>query len=240
MAAPTFVASGLGAASWSTTTSPKTASCTTSVGDVLVALASHSDVTTGTLSTPTGGTSLSWTLKNSFVGSGAPTMYLWTATATTAETFNISVAVSGTTDPWSFRYYQWASGATIGATVITSVHTTGAPSQALTTTGANSAVACLVGDTNESAVTSVTWRTINSITPTSGNGLQKDAVKVTGAATWLSAYWNDAGAVGSKTLGLTTQTGADYSMASVEILGTSSINVPSSVTYITNTPSFLS
>lgn len=235
MAAPTFVASGLGASSWSTTTSPKTASVTTSIGDVLVVFGSHSDVTSGTLSTPTGGTGLTWTLQRSFVGSGAPTMYLWTATAVAAETFNLSVAVSGSTDPWSFRFYQWGTGAVVGASVITSTHTTGAPSQALTTTVANSAVMCLIGDTNESAVTTKTWRAINSITPTVGNGLEKDGVKVTGAATFLSAYWNDAGATGSKTLGLTTQTGADYSMASIEIVGSGGGAVSATVTQVAGT-----
>lgn len=223
MAAPTFVASGLGASSWSTTTTPKTASVTTQVGDVLVVLASHGTPAT-VINTPTGGTSLSWTLQKSFTGAGAPSMYVWTATATTAETFTLSVGRAATTDAWSFRFYQFRGSGGVGASVITAAHTTGAPSQALTTTGANSAVMCLVGDFNESTVTTRTWRTINSITPTAANTLEKDAVLVSGTASWLSAYWNDAGATGSKTLGLTTQTGADYSMASIEILGASGSN----------------
>lgn len=239
MAAPTFVASYLGAASWSTTTSPKTVSVTTAVGDVLVLIASHSTPTT-TISTPTGGTSLSWTLQQSFIGAGAPSVYAWTATATTAETFTCSVARAATAAAWGFRVTRWSSSGGIGATVKTSVHTTGAPSQSITTTGANSAVVAHVSDWNESAVTPRTWRTINSVTPTSGNGMEQDAVLVAGSYSVLGAYWSDVGTAGAKTTGLTTQTGADYSMVSVEVLGASASTPPSSVTYITYMPPFLS
>lgn len=222
MAAPTLSATYL-STDWSATTTPKTLSVTTAVGDVLVLIASHSTPTT-VINTPTGGTSLSWTLKQSFTAAGAPSIYAWTATATTAETFTCSVGRAATTAAWGWRMYRFSGSGGIGATVKTAAHTTGAPSQSITTTGASSAVITHVSDWNESAVTSRTWRTINSITPTAGNGLEKDAVLVSGSYSVLGAYWNDAGTAGAKTTGLTTQTGADYSMVSVEVLGSSGSN----------------
>jgi hypothetical protein len=99
---------------------------------------------------------------------------------------------------------------------------------ALTTTGANSAVINIVGDWNAVDGASRVWRTINSITPSSGAGTEGLYLLDTGLATIYSARWTDVGAAGSKTTGLSAPTGQKYSIIAIEVLGSASSNVSAS------------
>lgn len=211
MAAPTFVAEY--ELAWNNSNSPKTISVTTAVGDVLVAFGVMENQVAG-IATPTGGTSLTWTLRQSVVVTDYTQVYVWTATATTAETFTFSVAESaGTSNFWGATVLRWSGSDGIGATAKT--NTTGAPSLALTTTQADSAIACANGDWNAVDGTSRTWRTINSSVGTEQTYF-RDAARYGVYAN----VWADVGAAGSKTTGLSAPTGQQYAIVAVEVLGT--------------------
>lgn len=210
MAPPTFVAEY--EATWNASTSPRTVSVTTAVGDVLV-LGGIAENNAKTLATPTGGTGLTWALAQSVIVTDYCATYLWTATATTAETFTCSVAATGASQHWGFNVLRWSGSDGIGASAKT--NTTGAPSLALTTTQADSAVCAFVGDWNAVDGTSRTWRTINSSTGTERTYYRDAARYATYANTWL-----DVGATGSKTTGLSAPTGQQYVIVAVEVKGT--------------------
>lgn len=216
MAAPTFVAEYETVVN--TTTSPKTVSVTTAVGDVLV-LFGVAENRLVTLGTPSGGTSLTWTSRQEVTATPTAdwcTARVWTATATTAETFTLSVTRTGDTGQfWGWICLRWSGSDGIGASAKTNV-SSGAPSLAITTTGANSAVCCANTDWNALA-TSRTWRTVNSST-----GTEQMYVNVSGRYTSYANRWNDVGAAGSKTVGLSAPTGQKYSIVAVEVLGSSS------------------
>lgn len=209
MPAPTFVAEY--ETVWNVATSPKTVSVTTAVGDVLVCFGLVEN-NSSTLGTPTGGTSLTWTLRQSISITDYCAAYVWTATATTAETFTLSVTRSGGGAAWwGLNCLRWSGSDGVGATNKTNV-ASGAPSLSLTTTGANSAVATGVGDWNAADGTTRTWR----------NGETEQTYFRDSAH--YSAYvgrWNDSSAAGAKTLGLSAPTGQKYSILAVEVLGTS-------------------
>lgn len=216
MAAPTFVAE-YEVSSWSTTTSPKTVSVTTAVGDVLVLIGLEEN-RLGVLATPTGGTGLTWTLQQEVTAT--PTSdwcaaYVWTAVATTAETFTLSVARSGTAVAWGWICLRWSGSDGVGASSKTNV-SGGAPSLGLTTTAANSAICVGNSDWNAIDGASRTWRTVNGAAATEQSYFR--------SGTTYAAYsgrHNDAGAAGAQTVGLSAPAGQKYSIVAVEVLGTS-------------------
>lgn len=215
MAAPTFVAEYETVVN--TTTSPKTLSVTTAVGDVLVmfGLAENRLVTLGT---PTGGTGLTWTAQQEVTATPTSdwcTARVWTAVATTAETFTMSIARTGDTGQnWGWICLRWSGSSGIGATSKGNV-SGAAPSLALTTTGANSAVCAAFTDWNALA-TSRTWLTINSSV-----GTEQMYVNVSGRYTAYANRWNDVGAASAKTTGLSAPAGQKWSGVAVEVLGSS-------------------
>lgn len=214
---PTFVASY--ASSFTGSASPKSVSVTRNVGDILV-VAAWAENSAGTPGTPTL-SGVTFTHPQSQSGSQQAELDVWVGTATTSGTDNLSLANPGAPD-WGFIVYRFSSSDGVGATTSGNNGTgSGAPSLAITTTGDNSAVICFNADWN--AVSAArTWRTINSITPTIGNGLERAYEFASGAYTVYSAYWNDTGTAGAKTTGLSAPTGQRYVIAAVEILGTAS------------------
>lgn len=213
MPAPTFVAEYESA--WNNSTSPKTISVTTAVGDVLVCLAVMENHVAG-IATPTGGTGLTWTLRQSIVVTDYCQVYAWTATATTAETFTFSIAESASTaNFWGATVLRWSGSDGIGASAKTNV-SSGAPSLGLTTTGENSAIATVNADWNAADGASRTWRTINSST-----GNEQTYFRDSSRYAVYANRWNDVGASGSKTTGLSAPSGQKYSIISVEVLGSS-------------------
>ena len=135
------------------------------------------------------------------------------------STFTISVGSgTGGTSWFGFNVLRFAGCEAIGASAKTNV-ASGAPSLGLTTIGDNSAVVAFVGDWNATDGASRTWRTINSITPSSGGGDEvtyfRDAIHYAAYA----AYWSDVGPVGTVTTGLSAPAGQKYSIIAVEVRG---------------------
>lgn len=198
---------------WSATTTPKTISVTVSAGDTLAIFGMTGDGAF-TLATPTGG-GLTYTLQQSVVVSSFGTVYLWTAPAASGQTFTMSITESGGSALWAYNCLRFSGSAGIGASNKTNV-TSGAPSLGLTTTGANSAIVVANVDWNAADGTSRTWRTAN--TAATEQTYFRDAANYT----VYGAYHADSGAAGAKTVGLSAPTGQKYSIAAVEILGSSS------------------
>lgn len=219
MPTPTFISAA--STVFNTTTSPKTLSVTVAVGDDLLVLGSTADSLT-TLGTPTGGSGFTWTLLGSDATSSNCAVYLWKTTATSAQTFTLSVARAGsTTNFWGFGVIRF-SGVTGYGTTVKTVGGSGAPSQAVTTVEANSTLAMVTGDWN--AVTGTrTYRTVNGFTPTVGGSGEVGGFNGDGTNWGVSiGYWPDAGATGSKTVGTTAPTGQKFTIIAVEVKGTAS------------------
>jgi hypothetical protein len=199
---------------WSTVAAgAKTASVTVGVGDVLV-ICGITESNTYTLATPTGG-GLTYTLAQSIVTADYTACYAWTAVSASSQTFTLSVTMSGGTGYWGFNALRFSATDGVGASTKTNV-LSGAPSLALTTGTDNAAIVVANGDWNAADGASRTWRTINSITPTSGNGLEHTYARDASRATFYVARWNDAGTAGSKTTGLSAPAGPKYSLIAVE------------------------
>lgn len=214
MAAPTFA--GENESTWNSNSSPRTVSTTVGAGDVLVVVGASEDGST-TLGTPSGG-SLTYSLAQSNVISSYSTTYAWTSTAASSSTFDVSITASGG-GQFGFNTLRFSGSDGIGASAKTNV-ASGAPSLDITTTQANSAIVVIVTDWNAGSGAR-TWRTVNSITPSSGNGLEV-SYAATGNYTIYAAYYSDAGSAGVKTVGLSAPTGQKYTIIAVEVLGTGS------------------
>jgi hypothetical protein len=217
MAAPTFVS--WAAATWSANTSPKTLNVSVNSGDIMVVNAASEGPPT-ILGVSGGG--LVYTLQQSYQGiSSTPNAYVWTATASSTTTVTVSLANTGSTQQWGFEVYVFRN-ASVGASGKSQVTGTTA-SASLTTTAANSAIVLMSADWNAVSAATRTWATINSITPTSGNTLEKVAT-ATGNYTIFSAYWSDAGSAGAKTPGVTAAASMKPSVVAVEIKGSGGLS----------------
>jgi hypothetical protein len=149
--------------------------------------------------------------------------------ATTSIT--VSIASSGSTGSWGLSVLQFRNATAVGASAGTNA-ASGGPSQAITTTQDNSAIVCVNTDFAAIDGTSRTWRTINSIIPTAGNGMERVYANPTGAYTAYVAYWTDAGTAGAKTAGLSAPVGQTYNIVAVEVKGVAGPPAPFSPTYI--------
>jgi hypothetical protein len=215
--APTFVTSYSPASDWSSTTTPKTQSVTVAAGDILAVLGG-TEAHAYTLATPTGG-SLTYTLQQSSVVAGNCSGYAWTAVPGSGQTYTLSVAESGGAGEWGDIALRFAGSGGVGASVTDTG--TGAPSASITTTGVNSAIAVIVLDFAGVSGASRTWLTVNSITPSSGNGYELEYTNNGGNYGVYCAYYPDAGAAGAKTVGLSAPTGMTWALLAVEIEGSS-------------------
>lgn len=220
MAAPTFVAEYESA--WNTN-ADKTVAVTTAVDDVLVALcaASNWSDSTDDISPPTGGTGLTWTTQETIFVSDYCAVAIFTTVASAVNTgANITLSLSGAADALlGFNILRFSGSDGIGAAEKTNV-LSGGPSLNITTTQANSALCVINADWNAVDGASRTWRTVNGITPTSGNGLEKTYFRDAAQYTVYAALYDDAGSVASKTVGLSAPTGQKYAIAVVEVKGT--------------------
>lgn len=199
---------------YNTTTSPKTtASISVNSGDILVAYANNGDNSEGDISISGGG--LTWTQQQHVLVSNFPEVWLWTTTATSTTSITVSFTQAATASNYggSVLVFRNSVGG-VGATSQTT-NASGAPSLSLTTAGNNSMVVCVSVDWNALA-TSRTWRTVNSVTPTSGSG-ETTYQQIGVSFTTYAAYWSNAGTAGANSYGLTAPTGQKYSIATVEI-----------------------
>lgn len=216
MAAPTFISFAASSSLVSTTT-PKTVDVTVQRGDLIVVLgvAEGADMD---LNTPTD-TVNTYSAKET-VDSGANTesvAKIWTAVAATSTTLTISVSRGVVGNKWGIGAEVWRNAA-LGTSASNGPTggVSGTPSQAITTTVPNSAVSGVISDWNAADGTSRTWLTVNGLAITEDTYVRDSAA--------MSVYMGrrtDCGAVGSKTWGLSAPAGQKYSMAVVEVVGTS-------------------
>ena len=95
--------------------------------------------------------------------------------------------------------------------------TTGDATVSLTTTATDSFIVSIAADWAATDGATRTWATINSVTPTSGNGLERLYFRDASYYTIYSAYWTAAGATGAKTVGVTDPDSASFNVAAIEV-----------------------
>lgn len=211
--APTFISETETA--WNSTTSPKTtASISVQTGDVLVA---YSVVEDHASQISIAGGSLTWTLQQEVNVTNFTRVFVWTTTATSTTSFTVDFTRGASARFYGGNVLVWRGSDGVGASNKT--NTTGAPSLALTTSFANSAIVTVVGDWDADDGTTRTWRTVNSITPSSGAGTEPTYFRDAAHYTVYAAYYTNAGAAGSKTVGISSPSAMTYSIAAVEIRG---------------------
>lgn len=192
-------------------------------GDILVIVAASEQAKYSFISSgPTGG-SLTYTSRGDPATSGNfCRVAAWTATVDSNKTMAVTLRCDGTSADgarfWGFLVYHFRGSAGIG-NVASSTAANSAPSQALTAAAANSSFVYISADWDALSGSTRTWRTINSITPTSGNGLEKIYFRDASIYSVYSALWDDVGATGSKTTGLSAPTGQENSMIAIEVKG---------------------
>jgi hypothetical protein len=214
MAAPTFVASyqtgTVGSAYNSVATLTKSASVTSGVGDILVAVAVTEDDSSHPISSISGG--WTWTLQRKLtVPANNVSIAMYTATGT-AATNTVTLTLTGTAPNYcGMTVYRFSGSNGIGA-VNSSNGTGSAPSLSITTTQANSALVWVSGDWSATN-TARTWLTVNSLSAQ----VQTDEW-YNGVYSAASAYWADAGAIGAKTAGLSAPN-QTWQAAVIEVKG---------------------
>lgn len=224
MAPPTWVATYTAGAP--VTTSPVTATgVATAIGDVLVCYALTDDSPRVITAVPAGtATGLTWALATSSAGvASTANVYIWTATATTAQS-GVTVTVAptgGSSDSVGMDVLRFSGSTGVGAKVAT--HATGAPTLNVTTTKANSAIVVANVDWNTVSGTTRTWRA------NAGALTETRYTLVSSAMTIYGGYHANSGAVGTYAVGLTAPTGQTFSIAAVELLGSSSSAVSKNI-----------
>jgi hypothetical protein len=176
---------------------------------VLVAVGATSD--NGVTLAVSGG-SLTWTQRQVVSVASNCWVSVWTATATSSTSFAVTFTRTGATSVfYGGNVLTFRGSAGVGASAKT--NSTGAPSLSLTTTAASSAIIVANADWNAVDGASRTWRT--------GAGTLSEVSYFRDSAqyTLYAGYHADAGAAGSKTLGLTAPTGQKYAIVAVEVQG---------------------
>ena len=220
MAAPTFVAAYDSA--WTSSTTPQTVTVTTSAGDALVVIGIWGN-TGPAFGTPSGN-GVTFTSVQDINVTSACEVQAWTGIDSTGGT-SWSLSLSNSSgEPWGFIAYRFSGSSGFGNS--SGSTGTGAPSLSLTTAAANSAIVFGSGDWNAGAITGLTWLTINSNTPTIGNGEQQQAMQVPTFYTLYSAEWPDAGTAGAKTTGQSAPTGQAWAAVAIEVKGSGGGTTP--------------
>lgn len=185
-----------------------------SAGNILVAIAMSEDA--GTTLAISGGPT--WTLAQSHTVASNCTAYVWTASAAGGSiTPTFTPGGGNGNQVFGANVLEFSGCDGVGAS--NKAQTTGGPSLGLTTTQDNSAIVVASADYLAVDGTTRTWRTVNSVTPTSGNGLEVTYFRNAANYTVYGAYYSDAGTAGAKTVGLSAPTGQQYSILAVEIKG---------------------
>lgn len=224
MAAPTFI--NAYSSVYDTTGSSKTISVTTQAGDTLIVYGGGD--TDGTnpvgLSTPTGN-GVSLTLLQSIAILNRSSAFIWSGIDGTGGTnWTMSCNADNTIPVWGFTCVVFRNAGGSGAS--NSLNAFGAPTLGLTTTKNNSAIVVFNNDYTPIDGASRVWDTVNGITPTAGNGLEL-TYDFNGNITVYGAYYNDAGAAGADTVGLSAPTGQTYSIVAAEVLPSAVLPVAS-------------
>lgn len=220
MAAPTFIQEAETA--WNTNTTPKTtASFSVQTGDVLVAFAARADNGSPSITlTHTGGAGMPFTPRQTINVSSYATIELWTSVVDSNKSMTVTFTNGAAALLFGGNVLTFRGSDGVGASSKTNV-TNGAPTLNLTTTQANSAIVVINADWTAKTAAR-TWRTVNGITPTSGNGLEVSYFADGSNYAAHGAYYSDAGAIGTYAVGQTAPTGQTYSIAAVEVKGAAS------------------
>lgn len=218
---PTFVADYEGA-SWNTSTSPKTTSSFDgSLGDVLVSLLVEANDDGDENFTWTSSPAETWTENAETTGSTDADVFLQTATAslTAARTGMTVIATrtAGTANLMNHVVAHFTASDGVGNAARQTGNGGAAPAFAFTTNFDNSAIVYIIADWNATDGTTRTHRTVNGFTPTVGNGQELVYFRNAAEYTVYAAYIVDAGAAGSKTIGISAPAGGDCLIAAVEV-----------------------
>ena len=209
-----------------TTASPKTtASFSVQAGDILVASAMSED---GSITASISGGSLTWTQQQVVNASGYGWLSIWTATVDADKTMSVTFTRTAGSSNYGGNVYQFRNSSGIGASSKANV-ASGAPTLNLTTTQANSAIV-VSNDDWTAKTTARTWRTI------AGALTERSYATVSGAYTIYSGYHANAGAIGTYAVGLTAPTGQKYSIAAVEVKGSSGAPPPAPTATLSANP----
>lgn len=192
---------------WNVTTTPRTVSVTVAAGDCLVIFGSTDDQSC-TLATPTGG-GLTYTLRQSNSAASFCSTYMWTAFATSAQTFTMSVAATGA-GQFGFNALRFSGVSKIGASGKTVAAST-APTLTFTTSAANPAIVMCNSDWTDNSGAR-TYRTAGVGTFT------EQTFAATGNYAIGGGFYLDAGVPGSKTVGLSAPTGQSSVLLAVELI----------------------
>lgn len=223
MAAPVYVGDS-GTDLWNTTSASATYvtdSFSVTTNNILVGLGGFSNLESWTLAISNSGTAHTWTERQKVSVANYCLAYGWTApaAATQSNTATFTRGGSGSATLFGGIVLQFSGSDGVGASAKTNV-ASGAPSLSITTTQDNSAIVVFVLDWSAVDGASRTWRTVNSVTPTAANGLERSYFRDSAQYTVYSAYYSDAGTAGAKTVGLSAPGAQKYSIIAVEIKGT--------------------
>jgi len=196
---------------YNTAASKTTSSFSVLAGDILTARAiAESNGATFTIS----GGSLTWALQQNVNITDYCEASVWTATVDVDKSMTVTVDDTGPPDFFfGARVTTWRGSDGVGASAKTNV-ASGAPSLALTTQADNSAIDLGVGDWAAVDGASRTWRSVNGSAAT-----EEDYFRDSARYTLYQGYHPDAGAAGSKTVGLSAPSGQKYAIVAVEIKG---------------------
>jgi len=221
MAKPTFVSETETA--YDSATDPKTtSSISVLAGDRLVAYANNGDQGDGDISISGG--SLTWSNPVAVSVASNCELWMWTATVDVDKSMTVTFDRAGAAGSFGGGVQVFRASDGFGNSA--STNSTGGPSLAVTMAQANSAIVVASADWNAVDGASRTWRTVNSVTPTAGNNLERSYVLIGSGFTEYAAYYDDAGATGSKTVGLSAPVGQKFSIGAVEVKGTASSTSP--------------
>jgi len=214
VAAPTFVQQY--STAWNSTTTPKTAMSAVAInsGDVLIGVACTENEAVGPIALTENGTD-SWVSQQSSTITNYTIVLASSYTATTGENLTVTVTRAGVIEYFGANVVRFSGSDGVGASNKAN-GSTGSPSVSLTTTQANSAIVVICGDWN--AVSGTQTFTNNfSGTPSALTDFTGDGANY-GVAI---CYFPDAGAIGSKTVGMSAPTGQQWNIIAVEVKGTS-------------------
>jgi hypothetical protein len=226
---PTFVTDVESA--WTGSTSPVTSpSFNGLLGDLVVSLFAEANWTTGESYTG-GGSVESWTQGTQSGGvnssdASADSAYTTLTADRTGMTANFARSGGSSANAMGLNASVWRDHNGVGNVAAengTGTDATG-NSWAFTTNFDNSAIVCIFVDWGTVDGSSRVWRTVNGFAPSAGNGKELAYFRNTTDYAVYVAYYPDAGAAGSKTLGLSTPTGGTtrFVAAAVEIRGKAS------------------
>lgn len=217
---------------YTTSTSPKVTATAIpfAVGDWVVVTASSEQAGTNANVTPTASTgTFTWTLlSSSMVGAGTQSgAKMWAGQCTAATsgggaTFSLARINTGTALLWGMTATKWTGVSSIVA-LFTTAPTSGTASSIMQATTlavqASSSLQIAGNDWNAVNLASRSWQVVNGAAM-----VESLYVFDTGNHTAYGAYVVDAGAAGTKVVGLTTPATLRWVMVGVEIRGSSVTN----------------